>query len=95
MCFTQRLMTALCFLMPLEKAVDVIKELFKERTKLEFHRVTKEQRELLEDNFPGCFDFVEDEGSYDYLYEVEALAELRGKKIIKEKESYQFLFDDI
>ena len=73
------------FPMPLEKAVDVIKELFKERTKLEFHRVTKEQRELLEDNFPGCFDFVEDEGSYDYLYEVEALAELRGKKLSKKR----------
>ena len=42
--------------------------------------LTNQTRERLENLFPGKFLYEEDRNSYDYLYEVETLAELTGKK---------------
>lgn len=43
--------------------------------------LTAEQREQLEREFPGRFDFEEDRDGYDYLYTVDKLADLGGKKL--------------
>jgi len=43
--------------------------------------VTAEQKALLEDQFPGRFAFQEDRDGYDYLYSVDKLADLPGKKL--------------
>jgi len=43
--------------------------------------VTDEQKSQLETQFPGRFSFQTDRGGYDYLYEVDKLADLPGKKL--------------
>ncbi len=42
--------------------------------------IRPEQREFIEKCFPGMFRFHTDRGSYDYVYSVDDLAELAGKK---------------
>lgn len=42
--------------------------------------VTSHYKPLLEANFPDKFTFTYDEGNYDYIYSVEKMAELKGKK---------------
>ena len=42
--------------------------------------ISPEAREMLEAQFPDTFRFHTDEGSYDYVYLVDDLAELKGKK---------------
>ncbi len=42
--------------------------------------IRPEQRELIEKCFPGKFRFHTDRGSYDYVYSIDNLAELAGKK---------------
>lgn len=43
--------------------------------------VTREQRAALEESCPGRFAFEEDRGGFDYLYEIDRLADLPGKKL--------------
>ena len=43
--------------------------------------VTNPQRAALEALLPGCFRFEEDRNGFDYLYSVEKLATLSGKKL--------------
>lgn len=37
-------------------------------------------KQTLEDLYPGKFSFRSDEGSYDYIYDIDDLADLKGKK---------------
>lgn len=77
------------FLFPFEqdetKAVSVIKALLESNDNLRMSRITEIQKEIIEENFPDIFEFDEDDGSNDYLYEAEALAELKGKKLSKKR----------
>lgn len=43
--------------------------------------LTTEQTEELERLFPGKFDFYTDRDGYDYLYDIDRLADLEGKKL--------------
>lgn len=43
--------------------------------------LTPRQTEELEALFPGKFDFVADRDGYDYLYDIDRLADLEGKKL--------------
>ena len=43
--------------------------------------LTAEQKALLEQEFPGRFTFEEDRDGYDYLYSIDKLADLAGKKL--------------
>ena len=43
--------------------------------------ISPEAREMLEAQFPDTFRFHTDEGSYDYVYLVDDLAELKGKTV--------------
>lgn len=43
--------------------------------------LSKEQAEGLEARFPGCFQIEADRDSFDYLYEIDRLAELPGKQL--------------
>lgn len=57
--------------------------------------VTQAQRERLEALFPGGFRFQEEPGDFDYLYTVERLAELKGKKLhAKRNHINRFLKDN-
>ena len=47
--------------------------------------LTDADREELEAWFPGEFHFCCDRDSFDYVYEVDALADLRGKKLQKKR----------
>lgn len=67
------------------EAPAVLKELLEIKEHFTLHRVTERQKAQMEEQFPGAFSFEEDTGSFDYLYEVETLAELRGKKLSKKR----------
>lgn len=43
--------------------------------------LTRGQMAELEEFFPGQFDYVADRDGYDYLYEIDRLADLGGKKL--------------
>lgn len=43
--------------------------------------LTEEQTGELESLFPGKFDFIPDRDGYDYLYEIDRLADLGGKRL--------------
>ncbi len=48
-------------------------------------RVTEKHKEYIEQNFCGLFDFEEDHGSYDYIYDIEKMSTLSGKKLAKKR----------
>lgn len=73
------------FPMPMDRAQAVMEELLAQRESLDLYRITEEQKQFLEEHFPGKFTWTADEGSFDYLYEAEVLAELRGKKLAKKR----------
>ena len=43
--------------------------------------LSAERRDELESFFPGCFEFNEDRDGFDYLYDIQRLATLTGKKL--------------
>ena len=43
--------------------------------------LTRRQMAELEEFFPGRFDYISDRDGYDYLYEIDRLADLGGKKL--------------
>lgn len=45
------------------------------------HGITPSQRDDLEEAMPGAFSFMEDRDNFDYIYTVEAMATLSGKKL--------------
>jgi hypothetical protein len=47
--------------------------------------MTNADREELEALFPGKFHIISSRDSFDYLYETDALADLRGKKLQKKR----------
>ena len=47
--------------------------------------LTARDKELLEQLYPGEFYFQPDRDSYDYVYSVESLAELKGKKLQRKR----------
>lgn len=64
-----------------KEAVEVLMEDAKENNlPFSIYGVTEYYKELLEEYFPGKFTFKYDEGYNDYIYSVEKMAELRGKK---------------
>lgn len=73
------------FPMPLNSAVNVISKLLEEEENLKINRVTVSQKQFLENNFPDIFEFKEDTGSFDYLYDIEKLINLSGKKLSKKR----------
>jgi len=48
---------------------------------LELWAMTPGQRQLLEETFPGQFEYTDDRDDYDYIYSVESFATLAGKKL--------------
>ena len=70
--------------------------------KLRFVNVTKSMREFLEGSFADRFDFVENRAFADYIYSVEDLINLSGKKYHKKrnhlsnfKKKYNWSFEEI
>jgi hypothetical protein len=55
--------------------------------------VTARQRAKLEEEFPGRFDFEEDRDNWDYIYDINRLADLGGKKL-HAKRNHIHRFDD-
>ena len=50
--------------------------------------LTAKDKKMLEQLYPGQFYFQPDRDSYDYVYSVEALAELKGKKLQRKRNHY-------
>ncbi len=55
--------------------------------------VTPERREALEAMFPGAFSYEENRDAWDYLYEIDRLADLGGKKL-QQKRNHIHRFED-
>lgn len=55
--------------------------------------VTKAQREQLEQAYPGRFTYEEDRNGWDYIYDVNRLADLAGKKL-HSKRNHIHRFDE-
>lgn len=47
--------------------------------------VYEEEKQLLEELYPGMFQFDYDEGAFDYIYDINDLADLKGKKYHKKR----------
>ena len=79
---------------PLAPALDALKARAAERgISLTLLNVTPCQKERLEAEFPGRFTFEEDRDSFDYLYDIDRLADLGGKKL-HAKRNHIHRFDD-
>ena len=66
----------------LTAAIDTLRLRAGERgVPLRIHGVLPEQRQELESAFPDAFSFIDDRDNYDYLYSLDAMATLRGKKL--------------
>ena len=48
-------------------------------------RVTEKGKNYISENFRGLFKFSEDAGSFDYIYDIENMAYLKGKKLAKKR----------
>ncbi|MGN0613506.1 MAG: DUF2156 domain-containing protein [Porcipelethomonas sp.] len=48
-------------------------------------RVTEQGKDCISENFRDLFTFSEDTGSFDYIYDIENMAYLRGKKLAKKR----------
>lgn len=48
---------------------------------LRFHGIMEQEKQRLEEQFPGKFHFEESRDSFDYCYTQEKLAELKGRKL--------------
>lgn len=66
----------------LSPAVEAVKEYADFRGyPLVIRGITEENRELLEKEYPGCFDYTEDVDNGDYIYSVEKLSTYSGKAL--------------
>lgn len=62
-------------------ATGLLKALMEESDEpLRLHAICEYQKRWMEETFPGVFTFIEDRDHEDYIYSVEALANLSGKK---------------
>ena len=50
-----------------------------------FERITQEQKVFLETHFKDLFSFEDDRGNYDYLYDIDSLCTLSGRKLSKKR----------
>ena len=79
---------------PLAPALDALKARAEERgIPMTLIGVTLLQRERLEAEFPGRFTFEEDRDGWDYVYDINRLADLGGKKL-HSKRNHIHRFDD-
>jgi len=61
---------------------DILEELMAESAEpLKLHAICESQKEWMEERFPGRFTFTEDRNNFDYIYSVEKMSTLSGKKL--------------
>ena len=70
----------------LKPTVDaIIADAHKRGIPCRFTSLTAGDRELLEQWYPGAFYFHPDRDSFDYIYSIDALAGLKGKKLQRKR----------
>ena len=85
------------------KPMEQLKEYCKEnQIPMILHSVTRDIEEYLNQNYPGEFEVEFDRDLSDYIYETQALAELRGRKyhgkknhVNKFKKSYDWSYEEV
>jgi len=79
---------------PLEPAMEaVMEDAAAQGEQLRLVCVTAEQKEQLEQLWPGRFEYECDRDGWDYLYEIDRLADLAGKKL-HSKRNHIHRFDE-
>ena len=43
--------------------------------------LTPDKKKALEEAFPGCFEYTDDRDNYDYVHDINSIADLGGKKL--------------
>lgn len=72
--------------MPFEEAVKLIIEDARQNGhNVKIHAMNEEQKDKLQEGFPGQFAIIEDRDSYDYIYKGEDLRLLQGKNYQKKR----------
>ena len=70
----------------LPQAIDFIVEYFKESNKkICFRGITKEVVDILQQNYPDKFEYIEERDLFDYVYDGESLRTLGGRKNQKKR----------
>lgn len=52
---------------------------------LEITSIAEKDKQFIEENFPDRFEFFEKDGTFDYIYDIDDLANLAGKKYHKKR----------
>mgnify|MGYP003290337283 CR=1 FL=1 len=66
----------------LKKVILLLEEYFNQQDKpFSMHLVTRDKMQILEEMFPGKYEVFYDRDAADYVYEVEQLISLKGKKL--------------
>ena len=67
---------------PLEPAILALKKFADSRNyPFTLRGITERHRQMLEDSFGGCFDYTEDVGNADYIYDIQSLSTYAGKAL--------------
>jgi hypothetical protein len=79
----------------LSRAIEELSEVSHSRgEKLKFMLVTRENRDKLNSLFPGKFKSVETRNSFDYVYRVERMISLSGKKLHSKRNHLNYFLDN-
>lgn len=68
-----------------KEQIEIINVLKSKKKNLKIKRLTQNQKKLLEKTFQSKITFEEDRGSFDYIYDVQSLANLSGSKMSKKR----------
>jgi hypothetical protein len=55
--------------------------------------VSEKAKEYIEENYKGRFEFTTNEGSYDYVYDINDLADLKGRRYASKRNHLRHFFD--
>ena len=67
-------------MLKLKKIINALKIDSENYGKFEFRELMKNQVDILKEVFPGKFAYKEDRGDFEYIYSINDLADLKGKK---------------
>ena len=59
----------------------IVDKLLTKNNELKFIEITENQKNELEELYPNKFKFIEQESEYDYIYDIDKLCTLSGKKL--------------
>lgn len=79
----------------LPQAMDFIIRYFKDSNKkICFRGITKEVVDILQENYPGKFEYIEERDLFDYVYDAESMRTLGGRKNQKKRNHINYFLKE-